>query len=308
VIEMKLLAVAIFAVLAVSAIAENEYPEPAWVEIDWKNVVPVQDMPGFWDNREIRPSFYPGDMTRTGRIVGGAIVTPPTATFHAHPYQTALLMSFAGGTGLCGGSKISQRAVLTAAHCPIGSGSTQVIFGAHQMTVVEAHQHRTTVPSSGYRIHAGYNPSNLNNDIAILITPGLVPTTVHIQPANLAPATAGTFAGELATVSGFGRISDASGATSAFLRSVQNNVITNAQCAATFGGIIVPSTICITTAGGRGTCNGDSGGPLTVGPHGSRIQIGVVSFGAAAGCEVGFPAGFARTSFYATWISTNMQP
>lgn len=245
VIEMKLLAVAIFAVLAVSAIAENEYPEPAWVEIDWKNVVPVQDMPGFWDNREIRPSFYPGDMTRTGRIVGGAIVQAPTDSFHAHPYQTALLMSFAGGTGLCGGSKISPRAVLTAAHCPINSASTQVIYGAHQMTANEARQHRTTVPSSGYRLHAGYNPSNLNNDIAILITPATVPNTPHIQPANLALATAGTFAGELATVSGFGRISDASGATSAHLRYVQNHVITNAQCTATFGGIIIPSTICV---------------------------------------------------------------
>lgn len=108
VIEMKLLAVAIFAILAVSAIAESEYPE--WDNLDWSKVVPVQDMPGFWDNREIRPAFYPGDMTRTGRIVGGAIVTPPTDTFHAHPYQTALLMSFAGGTGLCGGSIISASA------------------------------------------------------------------------------------------------------------------------------------------------------------------------------------------------------
>lgn len=110
VIEMKLLAVAIFAILAVSAIAESQYPSDQLLDIDWKTVVPVQDMPGFWDNREIRPAFYPGDMTRTGRIVGGAIVTPPTDTFHSHPYQTAMLMTFGGGTGLCGGSIISAVA------------------------------------------------------------------------------------------------------------------------------------------------------------------------------------------------------
>ena len=64
---MKLIVAAVFALLAVSAYAE----EPAWVEVDWSKVVPVTDMPGFWDGREIRPAVYPGDMTRTGRIVGG---------------------------------------------------------------------------------------------------------------------------------------------------------------------------------------------------------------------------------------------
>ena len=64
---MKLIVATIFALLVVSAYAE----EPAWVEVDWSQVVPVTDMPGFWDGREIRPAVYPGDMTRTGRIVGG---------------------------------------------------------------------------------------------------------------------------------------------------------------------------------------------------------------------------------------------
>jgi chymotrypsin len=104
---MKFLFVLV-ALFAVSAFAEEE---PEWIEIDWSKVVPVTDMPGFWDDRDIRPAFYPGDQTRTGRIVGGTIVTP-----HTHPYQAGLLISFSGGIGLCGGSVISTRAVLTAAH------------------------------------------------------------------------------------------------------------------------------------------------------------------------------------------------
>jgi hypothetical protein len=63
---MKLIVAAILALFAVSAHAEAD-----WVEIDWSKVVPVAEMPGFWDGREIRPAVYPGDMTRTGRIVGG---------------------------------------------------------------------------------------------------------------------------------------------------------------------------------------------------------------------------------------------
>ena len=195
-IRMKLLTAAVLAVLAVSAFAEIITVEPEWKEIDWASVVPVTDMPGFWDGREIRPAFYPNDQTRSGRIVGGAIVTPG-----AHPYQAGLLMAFSGGTGLCGGSLISTTRVLTAAHCPIGSSSTQVILGAHTLTANEATQQRRTVPSANYRNHPSYNPGNLNNDISVLILPTAVGFTARIQPSALASGTA-TFAGELATVSG----------------------------------------------------------------------------------------------------------
>lgn len=249
-------------------------------------------MPGFWDGREIQPAVYPGN-SRNGRIVGGAIVTP-----HTHPYQAGLLITFGGGTGLCGGSLIAWNVILSAAHCPIGSSSTQVITGAHQLTALEATQHRIAVPSSGYRIHGAYNPSNLNNDIATIIIPGGIPLNVHRAIVPLAPANSGTFVGELATVSGWGRIADNSQATSAHLRNVQNNIISNAQCSLTYGGIITGSTICLATSGGQGTCNGDSGGPLTLPFGGGRQQIGVVSFGAAAGCQLGHPAGFARVSRY----------
>jgi secreted trypsin-like serine protease len=35
--------------------------------------------------------------------------------------------------------------------------------------------------------------------------------------------------------------------------------------------------------------SGDSGGPLTiVGNNGQKVQVGIVSFGSAAGCEKGY--------------------
>merc|ERR1712107_531963 len=76
-----------------------------------------------------------------------------------------------------------------------------------------------------------------------------------------------------------------------------------------FNDYIKPS--CIDTTGGKGTCNGDSGGPLNMkfevvdkdGAAGQKWkQVGVVSFGASAGCEVGYPAGFSRTEYYLDWI------
>lgn len=67
---MKLLVAAIFAFLAVSANAEADW------DISLTTILPRTEIPGFWDGRDIRPVFYPGDQERTGRIVGGAVVTP----------------------------------------------------------------------------------------------------------------------------------------------------------------------------------------------------------------------------------------
>jgi len=116
------------------------------------------------------------------------------------------------------------------------------------------------------------------------------------------------FAGETATVSGWGRTSDDSQAYSPLLQYVTAPVITNAACADVYGGFVGPATICIATIGGRGTCNGDSGGPLTVMDGGQVIQIGVAAFGAAAGCQVGLPAGFTRTTHFSDWILENLIP
>ncbi|CRK90893.1 CLUMA_CG004582, isoform A [Clunio marinus] len=301
---MKLLFAFLFAFVAVSVHADVE-SEEFWANLDMSTVVPVEDIPGFWEGRD--EALLPGVAnTRTGRIVGGQEASPG-----AHPYQAAVLMRFGGGTGLCGGSVISNRVVLTAAHCPINSLDSQIILGAHNRLVIEGTQHRQTIPSANYRLHANYNPSNLNNDIATMITNAVIPMSARIQSSVLPPVgNAELFAGEMATVSGWGRQCDGAGAacgTAANLRVVSNNIITNALCASTYGtNVVVASVICMATTGGRGTCNGDSGGPLTVGRAGGRWQVGVVSFGAAAGCERGFPAGFARVTSFRTWINNNM--
>ena len=50
---------------------------------------------------------------------------------------------------------------------------------------------------------------------------------------------------------------------------------------------------------------GDSGGALALQESdGVWTQVGVVSFGAAAGCTRGFPVGFARVTSFLNWISS----
>jgi chymotrypsin len=215
-------------------------------------------------------------------------------------------MTFGGGTGLCGGSAISTTWVMTAAHCTAGSSSTQVILGAHQLTTQEASQQRRTVPLANYRNHPQYNPNNLNNDISLLLLPQAVLLNQFVS-VSIIPALgrADQFAGAMSTASGWGRIADGSTATSAFLRSVDNPIITNTVCSATYGtSVVFGGVVCTSTTGGRGPCNGDSGGPLTVAEGGSRLQVGIAAFVASAGCEAGFPAGYARVSHFRQWIQT----
>lgn len=53
------------------------------------------------------------------------------------------------------------------------------------------------------------------------------------------------------------------------------------------------------------SCNGDSGGPLTVTTELGVVLIGAASFVASGGCDRGVPAGYARVTSFLTWIEQN---
>lgn len=112
----------------------------------------------------------------------------------------------------------------------------------------------------------------MNNDIATIhITAAALSFTPQVQAVRLPRgALAGeNFVGDRGRSTGWGRVADGGG-TSSVLRVVDNDIITNAACAAVYGTAVVNAdVICIETANGRGTCQGDSGGVLS----GSFISI-----------------------------------
>ncbi|PSN56184.1 hypothetical protein C0J52_01417 [Blattella germanica] len=113
-----------------------------------------------------------------------------------------------------------------------------------------------------------------------------------------------TFEDVTSTVSGWGRDSDDSSSITPILRWVENPVIQNFVCNVLFFGSITDGHICTSGTGGKGTCNGDSGGPLTVLESDGQItQVGIVSFGISFGCEIGWPLAFARVTYYLDWIA-----
>merc|ERR1712130_794025 len=181
-----------------------------------------------------------------------------------------------------------------------------IMAGAHNVRE-SSEPNRVEVTSYNGWTHPLWNSNDLSGDLALIELPSPLPMNDYISTSCL-PATGEPPAvGSLVTVTGWGKPSDSAGGISPVLREVRDiPVMTNADCNAVYG-IVGDGVVCIDTAGGRGSCNGDSGGPLVQKAGGKAAgdqwtQVGIVSFGASAGCEVGMPAGFTRTEYYLDWI------
>lgn len=279
-------------------------------EINWHKLRPAWRMPRYWKRlpkdvmrqmvSEIKdlPKHRPD-----GRIVGGYFATPGQ-----FPYQIVMIANFPEGGALCGGSVLSQNFILTAAHCVDQASGGTIILGAHDRTDAnEPGQVRIPFTADGVYYHESWDPSLIRYDIATVRMSTPVQFSDRIQPVTLPKWSdlENDFSGVTGTVSGFGRFSDDINAASDVLRYVTNPIQTNTACNIRFLGLIQPENICLAGENGRGACSGDSGGPMTISRDGKTVQVGVVSFGLALGCERNWPSVFARTSSFLQWIQAN---
>lgn len=240
--------------------------------------------------------------SQSSRIVSG---WPASVGQFPHQVRSITRIS-ATQSSVCGASILSETVVLTAAHCTLGHTTFELGFGS-----VDFNNPAVSITTSHKIEHAGYNPSNLNNDVSLLILPTRLTFTRNIAPIKLPRYSqrSTSFANQKATVSGHGRTSDTS-TVSSRLMYVHTRVITNSECARHYGTQIIRDfTIC--TVGWdnarQQTCQGDSGGPLITYDNslGENILIGVVSFVSGRGCEARIPAGFVRVTHYLDWIQAN---
>lgn len=229
------------------------------------------------------------------RIVGGE-----AAIANQFPWQVSI------ESGGCGGSLIHPNWVLTAAHCT--AGFKYFIIGLGSNLLDKPLVMRTATIKFEHPNYNEFN-NNLNHDIAVIKMTSSVSLTPSIQTIRL-PAVSqasSTFVGLQTTVSGWGLKSSSSAGPSRALQYVNMRVISNADCERRHKpGQVIGSTICAQgwTDPTKGTCRGDSGGPMVLNESGTWIQVGVVSFAFNPNnCESGIPSGYVRTASYLPWIN-----
>jgi secreted trypsin-like serine protease len=244
------------------------------------------------------------------RIIGGTI-----ANAQRYPYYTYIEMTFQSGSrSFCGGSLVNPDVVLTAAHCieedyldPIVEvmalvNYTQSVDVTGFLTGYEHYRAGTAL-----RIHGSYDSIRLVNDIGLIYlnSPVYEVTPVNLNDDGNLPAD-----GDPVTVFGHGRISNAETPEFPYyLMEVSVSIVPFQDCNdqnSYWGGIVDQSMICAgASSGGKGTCNGDSGGPLIILGNSATqdVQVGIVSFGSSEGCSiVNYPSVFTRVSNYRQWI------
>uniref|UniRef100_A0A1I8PD30 Peptidase S1 domain-containing protein n=1 Tax=Stomoxys calcitrans TaxID=35570 RepID=A0A1I8PD30_STOCA len=224
-----------------------------FVAVAWAGVMPAKRQ-----NLPLLPRM-PLDKLE-GRITNGEL-----AKAGEFPYQVGLSLVFGNQGAWCGGTLISDRWVLTAAHCTDGADGVTVYLGAIDIkNENEKGQQRVYVSKDNIVVHAEWDFNTLSNDISMIKLPVAVEFNERIQPAAL-PKKNGQYAnyeGELVWASGWGRDSDAAAGVTQFLRYIQVPVVKKSTCNNFFFGSITDKQICISGKDGKSTCNGDSGGPL----------------------------------------------
>ncbi|XP_054471728.1 transmembrane protease serine 3 [Anoplopoma fimbria] len=233
------------------------------------------------------------------RIVGGNISKPGQ-----FPWQVSLHFS---SEHLCGGSIITSRWVLTAAHCVYG-------FADPSMWVV--HVGLTEQPVHGAQslaveqiiYHPRYRPKGLDYDIALIKLAMSLAFNGFVEPICL-PNNGEEFEeGTMCWISGWGATED-EGETSVVLRSAVVPLLSTKTCnqPEVYQGLISSWMICAGfLEGGTDSCQGDSGGPLACEDSSVWKLVGATSWG--IGCAMrSKPGVYTRVTQSLSWIRQQME-
>ena len=122
--------------------------------------------------------------------------------------------------------------------------------------------------------HPNYNSQTTDNDYAILRLSEAVAFTNEVRPACLPADLSATYAGALATVTGWGLLSS-EGNQPNVLQEVDVTVTTNTKCHNAYRkkGYPVTSNMICAADSGKDSCQGDSGGPLIAPENGRQALV-----------------------------------
>ncbi|KAJ8723418.1 hypothetical protein PYW08_003330 [Mythimna loreyi] len=254
---------------------------------------------------EENSQYVPTKDMCTRRILGGQ-----TVDIEEVPYQVLILKCDDDYWELiCGGAIVTDRYVVSAAHCFQTKGmesSYRVVAGTGQAymcwrrTSEQNVNSRKTFTSEIWRqilnlfTHTYYSKSEHQNDFAVLELDIPVNFSRFVQPIPMMKTSYGIELkdGDLCMVTGFGETEKAK--MSRYLRMVCLPFVSRVKCANTFGFRRLTENQFCAGDFGKDCCKGDSGGPITF----RGYLVGIVSYG-QGGCGQG-PGIFTKISAYTT--------
>ncbi|XP_066503541.1 granzyme M-like [Hoplias malabaricus] len=221
-------------------------------------------------------------------IVNGKEVVP-----HSRPYMVSVQEY---RRHICGGFFVSNKYVMTSAHCYDRKQSIRVltvVVGAHDL-LNSREGSRMNVQSC--HVYPNFNAQTLDNDIMLIKLRG---TVIQSQTVNWIPIPLTTEEGIPVnmgcSVVGWGKTGQ-NNPPSARLLETQTQIIDRTMCINNWHRRpITQSMVC---ARGPATCKFDSGGPLVCG----GTAVGIVSFGEVPCDYSRKPNVYAKISAFLPWI------
>ncbi|XP_016530031.1 ovochymase-2 isoform X3 [Poecilia formosa] len=264
------------------------------------------------------------------RVVGGT-----QATYGSHPWLVSIQNK---GSHFCGGAILTDRWILTAAHCfpslsNVFLSSVTVLVGEFDLRVEDKDEQVFTVKS--LLIHENYNHAcPMNYDIALVELDRHVAMGARVRPICLPLPDFKIPPSTKCVVAGWGKTWER-GHIPAVLREVHLGLVDQAKCK--YVQLMIKSSfpkqkqkflnpamtiLCAgAEGGGRDACQGDSGGPLVcqAGAGSDRwIVLGITSWGQGCGrswgmksnrhpSKKGSPGIFTDVKLLLPWIKQKMR-
>ncbi|KAG8454644.1 hypothetical protein GDO86_001022 [Hymenochirus boettgeri] len=229
-----------------------------------------------------------------GRILGGQDSKPET-----RPYMVSVQLD---GVHECGGLLISDKWVLSAAHCATNKPNLtlHVVLGAYSITREE--KYKIDIPVLKEIPHPLFNSTTKYNDILLLELPVNVTLNPAVKPLAFQTDDTDIPENTQCLVSGWGQMKQ-TGKKADILQDVLVPVISRDLCNRRdyYDDEITVNMMCAGEKG-KDSCEGDSGGPLLC----NGVAVAIVQGGFRQCGKPKKPGIYTRIAPYKSWIINTM--